>query len=140
MRPYEHRHIVALEETNVVGNVYFANHIRWQGRCREMFLREHAPDVLEGLRDGLSLVTVRCSCEYFLELFAFDEVLMLMWLKNRTQNRLTLLFEYLRTKEGERELVAKGEQELVCMRREGHGYRPAPFPQSLDRALDLYAG
>jgi enediyne core biosynthesis thioesterase len=140
MRPYEYRHVVSLEETNVVGNVYFANYVRWQGRCREMFLRDHAPDVLEGLSSGLSLVTVRCSCEYILELFAFDEVLIRMWLTDRTQNRLKASFEYLRTKETEPEMVAKGEQELVCMRRDGQGLHPAPLPRSLDRALNLYSG
>ena len=39
MRAFEYRHLVGFEETNLVGNVYYANHVRWQGRCREMFLR-----------------------------------------------------------------------------------------------------
>ena len=47
MEPYyEYRHLVGFEETNLVGNVYYVNYLRWQGRCREMFLLEHAPDVL----------------------------------------------------------------------------------------------
>jgi enediyne biosynthesis thioesterase len=61
MRAYEYRHIVGFEETNVVGNVYYASHIRWQGRCREMFLRDHAPGVLHQLGEGLRLVTTHCS-------------------------------------------------------------------------------
>ena len=40
---YEIRHTVGFEETNLVGNVYYVNYLRWQGRCREMFLRDHAP-------------------------------------------------------------------------------------------------
>ena len=28
---YEYRHVVGFEETNLVGNVYFVNHLRWQG-------------------------------------------------------------------------------------------------------------
>jgi hypothetical protein len=43
MRAYEYRHVVSFEETNLVGNVYYVNHIRWQGLCREMFLRDYAP-------------------------------------------------------------------------------------------------
>ena len=42
-RAYEYRLVVGFEETNLVGNVYFVNHLRWQGKCREMFLRDHAP-------------------------------------------------------------------------------------------------
>ena len=35
MEPYyEYRHIVSFEETNLVGNVYYVNYLRWQGRCR----------------------------------------------------------------------------------------------------------
>ena len=62
MRFYEFRHVVTFEETNLVGNVYYANHIRWQGICREMFIRQHAPSVIQDLNSGLLLVTVRCSC------------------------------------------------------------------------------
>jgi enediyne biosynthesis thioesterase len=49
MRTYEYRHIVGFEDTNLAGNVYYVNHVRWQGRCREMFLREHVPALLAEL-------------------------------------------------------------------------------------------
>jgi len=91
---YEYRHIVCFEETNLVGNVYYVNHLSWQGRVREMFLREHAPGVLNELARGLSLATVRVSCEYLAELAAFDEVVIRMRLGSLTQSRMTLLFEY----------------------------------------------
>src|SRR6185503_8944656 len=74
MRAFEYNHVVGFEETNLVGNVYYVNHLRWQGRCREMFLREKAPSVLADLNNGLCLVTTRCSCEYLAEVSAFDEI------------------------------------------------------------------
>src|SRR3954465_1316984 len=97
MRAFEYRHVVGFEETNLVGNVYYANHVRWQGRCREMFLRAHAPSVLEDLtRGGLALVTTRTSCEYLAELSAFDDVLLRMRLGALVQNRIALKFDYIR--------------------------------------------
>src|SRR5262252_1459525 len=78
MKSYEYTHVVGFEETNLVGNVYYVNHLRWQGRCRELFLAEHAPEVLAELRRDLALATVRCSCEYFAELQPFDEVIVRM--------------------------------------------------------------
>ena len=39
-RVYEYEHVVTFDETNLVGNVYYTNHLRWQGHCRELFLRE----------------------------------------------------------------------------------------------------
>ena len=110
MRFYEYHHIVSFQETNLVGNVYFTNHLGWQGRCREMFLRDHAPDVIDELGRGLSLATISCSCEYFAELTAFDEVIIRMRLAELVQNRMRLVFEYCRRKNGAEELVARGEQ------------------------------
>ena len=96
MRAYEYRHIVGFEETNLVGNVYYANHVRWQGRCREMFLRERAPEIIDALKHGLALVTTRVSCEFIAELVAFDEVILRMRLGELGQNRITMNFEYWR--------------------------------------------
>src|SRR3954453_390288 len=103
MRAYEYRHIVGFEETNLVGNVYFANHVRWQGRCRELFLRQHAPAVLAQLESDLALVTLSTSCQYHCELRAFDAIEVRMTLGSVSQNRMTLLFDYVKT--GERDEI-----------------------------------
>jgi enediyne biosynthesis thioesterase len=135
MRAYEYRHVVGFEETNLIGNVYYANHVRWQGRCREMFLRDRAPEIIEALKYGLVLVTTRVSCEFMAELVAFDEVILRMRLGELAQNRITMNFEYWR---GE-ELVARGEQQVACMQREGAQVVPVPVPPQLREALKEYA-
>src|SRR5262245_36797393 len=112
MRAYEYRHIVTFEETNLLGNVYYVNHLGWQGRCREIFLREYAPEVLEDLGKGLYLATTRCSCEYFAELAPFDTIAIRMQLGALVQNRITMIFDYVRVKETKEELVARGEQQV----------------------------
>lgn len=131
--------MVGFEETNLLGNVYYVNHVRWQGRCRELFLREQAPEVLEELSRGLSLVTTRCSCEYLAELGAFDEVVVRMRLGDMSQSRMTLSFEYWRSTADGEELVARGEQQIACMRRGETGMMPTPVPKALCEALRLYA-
>lgn len=138
MRKFEFRHVVSFDETNLVGNVYFVNHIRWQGLCREMFLREHAPGVLGELKNGLLLVTVRCSCEYFSELFALDEIIIRMTLAGVTQTRVGMAFEYVRAIGSTEELVARGEQQIACMRKQGDVAVPAPVPAELRQALKQY--
>jgi enediyne core biosynthesis thioesterase len=138
MRSYEYRHIVSFEETNLVGNVYYVNHLRWQGRCRELFLREHAPEVLAELGDSLALITTKCSCEYLAELSAFDEITIRMRLGVLAQNRMTLTFDYFRLQDDGKELVARGEQQIVCMRRTDAGLTASPIPEILREALQLY--
>lgn len=140
---YEYRHRVCFEETNVVGNVYWVNHLRWQGRCREMFLRDHAPDVLDLIGKGLYLATLHVSCDYLSELAAFDEVVVRMRLGEVRQNRVRFDFEYFRPPAdgaGDEERIARGEQEIACLQRqEDGGLVPVPVPQSLAEALRAYA-
>jgi len=135
---YEWHHIITFEETNLVGNVYYANHIRWQGACREMFLRDHAPDVLEQLYKDLVMVTTRVSCEYFNELFAFDEVYVRMQAGDVTESRVTMLFDYVCKREKGEELMARGEQQIACMLKKNGGTVPTPIPKSLRQALNSY--
>jgi len=140
MRCYEYRHRVSFEDTNLIGNVYYANHIRWQGRCRELFLYEHAPQVIEELGRGIVLATTRVSCAYYQELAAFDEVLIRMRVGPMTQSRLTMLFDHLRVlPDGKEELVARGDQEVVCLRREEARLVAMPLPESLREALVPFA-
>ena len=135
MPAYEYRHVVSFEETNLVGNVYYANHVRWQGRVREMFLHDHAPDILRELEQGLSMVTTRVFCEYYSELFAFDEVLIRMSVGEVTQSRVTMRYEYL----CKGQLMARGEQQIACLRKEGERMVTTPVPASLHGALIRFA-
>jgi enediyne biosynthesis thioesterase len=130
---------VGFSETNLLGNVYYTHYLEWQGRCREMFLRDHAPEVLEELAKDLRLVTVRCSCEYLEELWGMDEVLLRMRLAALMQNRIKMDFEYFRCKDGAEQLVARGEQQVACMRVEGDHTVPAPIPDAFREALRPYS-
>ena len=84
---------------------------------------------------GRWLVTTRVSCEYLAELRAFDEVAVRMRLGGTAQNRVTMRFEYWRRADGREELVARGEQEVACMRRQDGRVVPAPVPPELREAL-----
>ena len=133
MKAYEYRHVVGFEETNLLGNVYYINFLRWQGRCRELFLRDKAPSVLDDIAGGLRLATVRCSCDYREELGAFDEVVVRMSLAALRQTSLSLAFEYVRAGDGA--TVAIGEQEIACLRGGAGGLVAAPVPPELREAL-----
>ena len=91
------------------------------------------------LEDGdLTIWDSLAICEYLAELQPLEEIILRMRLGDHTQNRLTLLFEYYRLREGKEELVARGEQEVACMLRDGERLRPAPIPPPLQAALRPY--
>lgn len=133
--------MVSFEETNLVGNVYYVNHLRWQGRCREMFLYDHGVDVLKDFDEGLAIVTLRVNCEYLSELVAFDRLIIRMTLGGIVQNRIALRFEYWRISPADESehLIARGEQHVACMRRGAGGLEPTAIPEKLKDALRLYA-
>ena len=136
---FEIQHLITFEETNLVGNVYYANYLRWQGRCREMFLQQHAPSVLEDLRDGLKLFTLTVSCEYFAELTAFDEVMVRMHLVDLAQTQVEFEFSYVQRRDDLEVLVARGRQRVACMRGEPGDTRPAGVPPALVAALQPFS-
>ncbi len=138
MKAYEYRHLVGFAETNVVGNVYFSHHVAWQGRCREAFLREHCPSLLDELTSGLALVTLSCRCEYVSEVLALEEVIVRMTLAESSQNRVAMRFDYVVVRDGTERIVARGGQEIACMRRTAGGLEATSVPVELSRALEPY--
>ena len=135
---YEYRHLVGFEETNLVGNVYYVNYLRWQGRCREMFLREQAPEVLAEVQDDLKLFTLKVDCEFLAEITAFDELSIRMRLEDLTQTQVGFAFDYVKLADEQETLVARGRQRIACMRGPNGDTRPAKVPDALREALSRY--
>jgi len=137
---FEYLHTVGFEETNLVGNVYYVNYLRWQGRCREMFLKNRAPEVLADLRDDLKLFTLKVDCEFFAEITAFDDLSIRMRLSELGQTQVQFAFDYVRLDPtGGETLVARGGQRVACMRGPNTRTVPARVPEPLARALAPYA-
>lgn len=133
-----YRHVVSFEETNVVGNVYFTRHVAWQGRCREMFLKLNAPEILDEIARDLRLVTLRVSCEYYHELYALDEIDVQMSLAHLRQHRIGLDFDIITSGSNGSLCAARGFQEIGCMRATERGLLPIRPPTSLAEALKRF--
>ncbi|MFP5393433.1 MAG: acyl-CoA thioesterase [Gammaproteobacteria bacterium] len=132
---FDLRHVVTFEETNLVGNVYYSSHFSWQGRCRELFLRDHAPEVLADLQAGrLRMVTAHASCDYIDEFRAFDEVLVRLSLNRFIAYGLSLDFDFVRG----HETLARGRQDIkfLCLR--AGNWELADLPERLAQAARRY--
>ena len=136
---YEYRHTVGFEETNMVGNVYYVNYLRWQGRCREMFLKDRAPEILEDLQNDLKLFTLKVDCEFFAEITAFDQLSIRMRLTELAQTQVQFSFDYVRLDSGAETLIARGNQRVACMRGPNTRTTPARVPEALATALQPYS-
>jgi enediyne core biosynthesis thioesterase len=137
MRHFEYRLSLGLQETNVVGNVYFANYFLWQGKCREEFLRRHAPQVLEEFKAGFGMITRECSCVFHQEAFAFQEIVIQMGLERLTRTGMSMTFDYYRQEtDGSLTRLAQGRQEAIWVSPE---HRVALLPPYLYDAIAQYA-
>jgi enediyne biosynthesis thioesterase len=137
---FEVRHRVGFEETNFVGNVYYVHYLRWQGHCRERFLRDKAPSVLTELRhDDLKLFTLKADCEFYAELTAFDELSVRMRLAELTPTQVEFTFDYVHLTNGAEGLVARGKQRIACMRGPNNDTVPTRVPAELREALAPYS-
>jgi enediyne biosynthesis thioesterase len=104
-----------------------------------MFLLEHAPGVLDELRDDLKLFTIKVECQYLAEVSAFDELSIRMRLDELTQTQIGFAFEYVRLRDGVQELIARGRQRVACMRGLNGSTSPVRVPEQLRQALEGFA-
>ncbi|MEM9820299.1 MAG: acyl-CoA thioesterase [Bacteroidota bacterium] len=136
---FEYRFITTFEETNLVGNIYFANYVLWQGKCREMFLQEYCPDVIDAIGNGLALITLDLSAQYVSQLHAFDQVVMRMSLEAQSESRLLMSFEYYKEEINETlTLVCKGTQATAAMREQNGKMIPVHYPDSMLEVFEEY--
>jgi len=136
---FEYRFITTFEETNVVGNIYFANFVVWQGKCREMFLYEYCPDIINEIYNGLALITLDLSVQYISQFFAFDKVVMRMYLETQSSSRLLMRFEYLKEEEDKSlTLCCKGTHATAAMIEVNGKMIPTNFPDSMFDLFEEY--
>ncbi|MCK8522367.1 acyl-CoA thioesterase [Aquimarina sp. D1M17] len=135
---YEYNFNTTFEETNLVGNIYFANYIVWQGKCREMFLYENCPDVIEEINNGLALITLDVSVKYLGQLRAFDRVSMHMTLEAQNESRLLMGFRYYKKENSQLHLVCEGTQATAAMKEINGKMVPVPFPESMFEIFSQY--
>ena len=107
--------------------------------CRELFLKERAPEVLEDLKSDLKLFTLKVDCEFFVEITAFDDLSIRMRLTDLAQTQVEFGFDYVLLAPDDTErLVARGRQRVACMRGPSNNTIPTRVPEVLATALEPY--
>ncbi len=134
-KSFDYRFQVSFEETNVVGNVYFANYFVWQGKCREAFLALFARQVLDDFARGHGMITKESSCEFINEAFAFDDILICMYLEKLSRTTITMGFDYFRERGTGRTLLARGRQMAIWS---SPGEKITMLPEYLYNAIKAF--
>jgi enediyne core biosynthesis thioesterase len=134
-RYYEYRHVVEFEETDINGYVYNVNCLRWQAQCREMFLLEYVPSVLDELRGSFELITIAAECAQLAPMEACDDLSIRMRAEHQTLTQVTLAFDYVNLGDEGESLVATGRHTVACMMGINGTFTPVRVPDQLRIAL-----
>jgi enediyne polyketide synthase len=127
----------SLEDANLVGNIYFDNYAKWQGRVRDVFFYEAAPHLYRGGAPSGELMCRRARVSHIREAMPFDLIYVSMGLRAVHQYGVKLEFIFYRiNSDGSSEKLAFSEHEAVWTVRGAEG-RPtaSPLPDELLEAL-----
>jgi hypothetical protein len=70
---YQSTYSTSMEQSNLVGNVYYSNYTYWQLATVDAFVRRCAPELYQQ-SSGAELTCLRYSVDHSAELMPFDQV------------------------------------------------------------------
>ena len=125
----------ALEESNLVGNIYFSNYSSWLGKTRDSYFHKMAPDAMS-IHSGGEMFCIHSYVNHLRELMPFEQVMVQMKLKSFTATGGVLYFEFFKFSDGQKnEKLAYGEHEFVWAQKSRDGWVASPMPESLKNCL-----
>jgi enediyne polyketide synthase len=126
-----------LEESNLVGNVYYGNYFIWQGRILDLFLYSIAPEYLRVSNPCGEMVCLYSRMDYLKEAMPFDKIRVLLYVSSVFECGAKFNFEFFREQpDGTREKLHVGQQEVAWVERRGNGTPvSAPLPPILRQKL-----
>ncbi|MDD5276970.1 MAG: SDR family NAD(P)-dependent oxidoreductase [Methylovulum sp.] len=112
----------SLEDSNLVGNVYYANYFSWQSRVMNSYLYSVAPELVKIGHHAGEPLCIKSRLDYLRDAMPFDRVLVEMALKKLWDEGLLLSFSYYRVlSDDSTQKLAVGEQEIVWSKQNERG-------------------
>ena len=122
-----------LEDSNVVGNVYFARFFAWQNRARDAYVESTMPGVLRDADLGEFIVT-DVDLQFLREAMPFDDLVVELGLRRLTTQSVVFEVTFVREPDGRK--LCRGSQTALWMRGgEGGGAEAADIPDEILKAL-----
>ncbi|UMY19764.1 acyl-CoA thioesterase [Methylobacterium organophilum] len=120
------------DDTNSVGNVYFANYVRWVGKAREMFFNICMPD-FDLKTTSYYILTRNFQHEFRREAMEFEPVTVRIRIAKHNRKFVTLAHEIHSETHG---LLGRGEQSLMFV--DVKTYHPLDIPGAIIQGFLRY--
>lgn len=83
-----------LEESNLVGNIYFSNYGKWLGKTRDQYFFKIVPRFYLGNKSNEEFFCLDCEINHLAEAMPFDNIKVRMFLDRIYKKGLELYFEF----------------------------------------------
>ncbi len=124
-RWFEMRITPTYDDTNSVGNVYFANYIRWVGKARELFFNQCMPG-FQLATTNYYVLTRSFRHDFRREAKEFENVVVRVKIAQHNRKFVTLEHEIESKEQG---ILGRGEQSLMFV--DTKGFRPLDIPRAI---------
>ncbi len=129
---FEVRLTATYNDTNSVGNIYFANYVAWVGKTRELFFR-HCMPAFDLKQTPFYILTRSFNHKFVREAKEFDEVM--VRLRIGKYNRKFVNLEH-KLFDGHQNLLGEGDQSLMFVRSDD--YHLIDIPKDVVTAFTPY--
>jgi acyl-CoA thioesterase FadM len=83
----------SMEDSNLVGNIYYSNYYSWQARLIDKYLYAQLPDMFKQDNEG-EFICVGSEVSHLQEAMPFETIEVSMYLHDLFEEGFTLYFEY----------------------------------------------
>jgi len=121
-----------LEDSNLIGNLYYANYFKWQGKVRDRFFYGLAPELFRGFGSSGEAYVLNSRAEFLRDAMPFDRIVVAMSVTAVYQFGATFRFEYFAADgSGGTRKLAVGEQDIAWVKQGVAVALPPAFVQAL---------
>lgn len=126
-----------LEDANLVGNIYYSNYYIWQGRMRDQFFYDIAPEYFQTVGEQGEIRCLSTQVDHLREAMPFDKIFVTMSLKVLYECGCILHFEYFSLGSDAKKIkLAVGEHKAAWLL----SARAVPLPAKITRAFGAQSG
>ena len=125
----------SLEDSNLVGNIYFANYAKWLGRTRDLYFYNLMPNLYRGVGNDGEFFTLNCDIFHLQEAMPFDNVLVKMYINKAYEFGLELYFEYFLNNRNSSKKLAFGYQKVGWVKRNDNVLELKRLPDEIIKNL-----
>lgn len=131
----------SLEESNLVGNIYYSNYYKWQSIVRDSFFFEQVQEFFSGADFIGEFVCTDLKIGHLREAMPFDNIKVVMSLKSIYENGIKLYFEYFNVSGDKEVKLAFGEHQAfwVDLNNETRLPEVSKIPEKVIDLLSTYS-